>query len=130
MNAASYDIANILEAESALGLTIGTNLFIGREPDKIESCVVLFDTPSYRPETSLSAEEYYEYCSLQIRVRSNEYLTAFNTADEIKTFLNGQANITVDEVVYTSILCSTPPALLDWDNGKVRFIINFEIQRR
>jgi hypothetical protein len=119
-----------MESDSGLGLVLGADLFIGREPTKPDEVVVIFDTPSYPPAMSISGEEHYVYSSLQIRVRGNEYLATYNIAENIKNYLHGRANFQLGGVLYTNILCTTPPALLDWDNGKVRIIINLDLQRR
>jgi len=49
----------------------------------------------------------------------------------IKNILHGRANETWNGALYTLIRCSSGPALLDYDkNQRVRFIINFYLQRR
>jgi len=134
MNAPSYDIAEVLEAygeSSGLGLDYATDLFIGKEPDKPNDCVTIFDTPGYPPYLSISGETGYEYPSIQIRVRSIKYTTGWALIEAIKTVLHGMNQTTVNGTLYTVIYCSSGPALLDWDdNGRVRFIINFNLQRR
>ena len=131
MNMPSEDIKDMLEAESSLGLTFGTNLFIGKEPTKPDNCVTIFDTPTLPPQLTFDRSERYEYPSVQIRVRNNSYTTGWTLAHDILNSLHGRGQETWNGTLYCLIRCSSGPALLDWDkNDRARFIINFNIQRR
>jgi hypothetical protein len=132
MNPASEDIKDILEAESSLGLALGTDLFIGKEPADPNNCVTIFDTPGLPPQLTLAGKgEDYFYPSIQVRVRNTNYLTAYSLADSIRDVLHGLAHETWNGTLYILIQCTQGPALLDWDeNNRCRFIINFNVQRR
>jgi len=133
MNATSEDIKDMLEAESSLGLSYGTNLFIGLEPSTPIDCVVVFDIPGFPPQLTLDGEDSnnYEYPSIQIRVRNSKYMDGLDLAQQIMTSLHGRAQETWNGALYSIIYCSSGPALLDWDDNRhPRFIINFNIQRR
>lgn len=131
MNAPSEDIKDMLEAESSsLGLTFATNLFIGKEPMLPKNCVTIFDTPGFPSYLGLNTVGY-EYPSIQIRVRNSGYINGWNLANDIKNLLHGKKQETWNGTLYTVIICSSGPALLDWDdNNNARFIINFNLQRR
>lgn len=130
MNPSSEDIKDILEYESSLGLVFGTNLFIGREPVTPIDCVTIYDTYGSAPDISLNYENNYNP-SVQIRVRNVDYLTGWALIENISTMLHGRAHETWNSTYYNVILCSSGPALLDWDkNNRPRFIINFNIKRR
>ena len=131
MIAPSVDIKDMLEAESSLGLTFGTDLFIGREPTTPNDCVTIFDTPGRGPELLIGNASNYNYPSIQIRVRDANYLDGWNLIDGIKVALHGRGPETWNAATYTLIECTTEPALLDWDeNYRCRFIVNFDIQRK
>ena len=131
MNAQSEDIKDMLEAESSLGLTFAGNLFIGKEPDQPDDTTTIFDTPGFPDQLTFEKNEIYEYPSIQIRVRSNDYLTGINLARDIKDSLHGRGHETWNDTLYTVIRCVSGPALLDWDDhNRPRFVINFNIQRR
>jgi len=132
MNSPSTDIRDMLVADATLGLTFATNLFIGKEPANPENCVTIFDTPGFPPYLGLAGEVGYEYPSIQIRVRNRGYINGWNLIEKIKNSLHGRAQDTLcSPTVYTIIYCSSGPALLDWDdNGNVRLIVNFNLQRR
>ena len=133
MNAPSVDIKEILEAygeSSGLGLYYANNLFIGKEPDKPDNCVTIFDTPGFPPYLGLT-DVGYEYPSVQIRVRNRKQTDGWFQIEEIKDVLHGFHQTVVNGTLYTLISCSSGPALLDWDDKeRVRFIINFNLQRR
>lgn len=131
MNAVSEDIKDKLESISSLGLVFGTNLFIGFEPAKPDACVTLFDTTGFSPQLVLDGTAMYEYPSLNIRVCNKEYKAGMSLAREIVDALHGVEHETWNGTLYTVIYCSSGPALLDRDeNGRFRFIINFNLQRR
>ncbi len=130
MNTAANDIKDMLEDESALGLVFTQNLFVGREPIIGDNCVTVFDTSGRPPALTLSGGQY-NYDAVQVRVRNNDYQTAFNLAHAIVDSLHGRTRESWNGTLYTLITCQSPPALLDWDdNNRARFIINFETQRR
>jgi len=130
MNPTSVDIKDMIVAESLLGLTFATDLFIGKEPAKPWNCVTLFDTPGFPPQLTLDNQKY-EYPSIQVRIRNGNYLVGWGIAQNIMDFLHGRAGETWNGTLYSVIYCSSGPALMDWDdNGNARFIINFNLQRR
>lgn len=129
MNATSVDIANILEGTSSLGLTLGTNLFIGREPPEPSNSVTIFDTYGLAPQTNLTTQGY-ERPTIQIRVRNVSYIDGWTIIENIKNVLHGLGNYSVDSTTYTVIYCAYGPGLLDWDDkSRARFIINFNVER-
>ena len=138
MNSPSEDIKNMLVADTALGLifdpTKVNNLFIAVEPTAPKNCVTIFDTSGRPPQITLGgkkAEENYYYPSIQIRVRNTGYVAGWALIQNIRTSLHGRAQETWNGTLYSAIICSSGPAFLDWDeNNRVRFVINFNIQRR
>lgn len=131
MNPSSADIKDIIEAESALGLILGTNLFIGQEPSTPNDTVTIFDTPGFPPDSFYENTIRYFRPSIQIRVRNVSYLDGWEIIDDIKLLLHDRAQETWNGTLYSAIKCSIEPALLDWDtNHRARFVTTFNIQRR
>lgn len=132
MNSSATDLKDILEAESSLGLTFQTDLFVGREPSSPNNCVTIFDTGGAGPAEQYSqVEAPYTYSRVQVRVRDREYTTGWDVIESIVEALHDRAGETWNGTLYCSIACSTGPAFFDWDeNNRARFIVNFEIQRR
>lgn len=130
MNLASEDIKDMLEAVSSLGLVFAQNLFIGREPANPKKSVTIFDYTGGSAQLTLDNAQY-EYPSVQIRVRSTDYLIGGQLIEDIKESLHGRAQETWNGTLYSMIRCSSGPAFLEWDeNGMVKFIVNFNINRR
>ena len=133
MNPTSIDINDMLVNESSLGLTFGTNLFIGKEPATPETCATIFDTPGRPPLLTLEGKEttQYYYPSIQIRVRSNSYITGWNLIHDIKVYLHGIAGEAWNGTHYDVVKCIGEPSFLDWDrNDRVRFVSTYQIQRK
>lgn len=132
MNAASIDISGMLAADVTISpsLVLGTNMFVNRQPSEPDVAVTIFDTPTYPPSTSLSGQATYQYASLQIRVRGIDYSDCFSLSQQIMISLHGRAQQSWSETLYSAILCSNPPVLLEFDdNNRFHIVINFEIQR-
>jgi len=131
MGPQSEDIKDMLVAESSLGLIFATSLFIGLEPATPDETVTIFDTMGFPDQLTLTPGEVYEYPSIQIRVRSNDYMTGWTLAHDIKTSLHGRAQETWNGTLYSVIYTPGGVAFLDWDDSdRARFIINFNLQRR
>lgn len=132
MNSCGEDIKDMLEAESSLGLVFGADLFVGKEPPIPNTIVTIFDTYGSPPQLLLNPSDgNYEYPSVQIRVRNTDYRNGWDLIQKIQETLHGRAQETWNGTLYSVIYCSSGPAMLDWDkNNRVRFIINFNAQRR
>ena len=132
MNASSVDIADIIASDSALALTLGTTLFVGKEPTKPDNIVTVIDTPGFPPQLTLAGQgENYYYPSVQIRVRNRDYRTGWQIIQDIVTLLHGRNQEVWNGTLYSVIYCASGPALLDWDDNMLcRFIANFNLQRR
>ncbi len=130
MNPASEDIKDIIEAESSLGLVFATDLFTGKEPTSPANCVTIFDTPGASQDNTLGNDSTYQRPAVQIRVRNTDYATGWGVINDIRDLLHGKGPETWNGTLYSSIVCSSEPALLDWDtNNRARFFVNLEIQR-
>jgi hypothetical protein len=130
MNAPSLDVADMLVAESALGLEYGKNLFITKEPASPINCVTILDTGGYPPQLVMDGERY-EYPTINIRVRASHFSDAWDLIDRIVVTLHGRNHETWNGTLYTVIRCANNPALLDQDeNGKTRVVVNVNLQRR
>lgn len=130
MNIPSEDIVEMLEDESSLGLLLGTDLFIGFEPDNPNNTVTIFDTAGHSPQLTFDRTERYMYPSIQIRVRNISYQDGWQLINDIKNLLHGRAGETWNGTYYSLIYCSSDVGFLDWDNNKrARFVVNFALQR-
>ncbi len=137
MNPSSIDIRNMLEeygessGQSSSAGVAGIDIWVGREPSEPKNVITIFDTLGFPPAISIDGVTGYEYPGIQIRVRNRKYEEGWAIIEEIKTALHGRHEEVWNGTLYSAIICSSGPALLDWDdNGNVRFIINFNLQRR
>lgn len=131
MNSASEDIKDMLDGDSSLGLTYGTDLFIGKEPSSPDNCVTIIDTGGYPPMRAVDTSVKYFYSSVQIRIRNKRYTDGYAVARDVFDSLHNRAQETWNGTLYTVIQAADEPALLGWDgNNRPQFIINFNTQRR
>jgi hypothetical protein len=131
MKAPSKDIVSIIEDNSSLGLTFGTNLFIGNLPiDTPRNCVVISDTGGRGKDLGVT-EIDYERNSVQIIVRNKNYSDGWDLISDIRDILHGYANTSISDIYYGLISCISGPGFLGWDDNKnALFFSNFEVQRR
>ncbi len=130
MNNVCEDIKDILIADSNLALTFATDLFIGEEPPDPDDCVTIFDYPGAPPELTLDNDSNITRPSFQIRVRNRDYTIGYILASNIMNLLHGLHNEVWNGTLYMAIFCQNEPALLDYQNGNARFIMNFNLLRR
>ena len=130
MNAPSEDIKDMLVADGDLNLTFAVNLFVGKEPTSPNNCVTVFDTPGSPPLLGLNSDLEYYYPSIQIRVRHIDYIVGYEWAYNIMKSLHARSQEAWNDTSYSIIRSMGDPAHLDWDeNGRSRFVINFDLQR-
>jgi len=131
MNAPAVDIADILESVDSGTYIIGTNLFVGKEPAKPDNCITLYDYGGRPPQLTFDRTEKYEYPSVQVRVRNNDYRAGWDMIQDIADSLHGLSNETWNGALYTVIFVSSGPAFVAWDgNNRAIFVVNLGIQRR
>jgi hypothetical protein len=131
MNPIAEDIKDMLEAQSSLALTFGTDLFIAIEPTGPDACVTILDTPSFPPDLTLDPEERFYNSSFQIRVRHTDYLIGMALARNIMESLHGRAHETWNGTLYTVITATGEPAPMSRDeNNRFVIITNFNSKRR
>jgi hypothetical protein len=132
MNSPAKDIANMLDGDSGLGLTLLTDLFYSRMVSDPQNAVAVFDTGGANPMLQYNkARSQYYYPSINIQVRNVDYDAGHAVATAIRLFLHGERAITVGDTYYALIKSTNEPQLLHYDeNDRAVFIINFDIQRK
>lgn len=130
MNPASLDVRDILAA-AGLGLTVGTNLFIGEEPTTPANCTTIYDTPGYAPMLTMDRTERYDRPAIQVKVRNTSYIDAQTLIEAIKVELHGKAHFSQGGARYELIKCDQDPFLLGKnESGWSMWVCNFSIQRK
>lgn len=132
MNPPAQDIAKLLSDDAGLGLTLGTDLFVGRIPPSPDSCVTVFDNAGSEPILfSKKVTNNYYRPSVSVWSRAVDYSSAYSRLFEIMGILHGTNHITINNTFYTLIRAMNDIQVLHWDeNDRVVMLINFEIQRR
>lgn len=124
------DVATLL---SSLGYgTIGTDLFVWKEPDDStvtkDDIVTIYDTGySKNPEVNY----YYEYPTVQVRVRwkAGKYQTGKIKVMELMNALHGYVGLIGDINYHLIRVVNGPLDLGEDDRGRPRWTFNCEIQR-
>ncbi len=132
MNSAAKDIANILDGESALGLTLGTDLFHSWMPDSPDALVVVYDNPGGPPMLTYkkSTSNYY-YSSVSVQARDVNVDDAYASIFAIFDFLHASSSIVEAGTYYALIKALNDPQELHRDqNDRIVMFVNFEVQRR
>lgn len=135
MNAPSEDIKDLLNDDSDLGLTFGTDLFVSDMPDTPDACVCIYDSGGYDPDVHIQ----YERPTVQVRIRGGRgpgaYQAAHEQAQEIRDFLiglwaGGAAAMTVNGARYVGIWCVGDVNALGYDeNHRPEMTVNFRLHR-
>ena len=118
------DIADLLEAQ-AIG-TLGTDMFVGKEPAVDTLSILLLDVGGSAPNP-LFARDFRD---LQIVITGavNGYSAAYNKAESIKNYLLGLDSQTVGTTVYFAFNMRSDITFVGYDNNdKPKFTLNFRI---
>ena len=132
MISAAQDITTLLDGDTSLGLTLGTDLFISRMPNQPDDCVVVYDNPGGAPMlTYKKATSNYYYSSVSVRIRNVTYSAGWTQMFDILEFLHASSQDVVGTTYYALIKAMNDPQVLHWDdNDRVLMFVNFEVQRR
>ena len=124
MNPPVQDLKDILESET--DLVFGTDLFIGIGPTAPDNIVALRDIGGARPV----AQYTYEYPSVQVYVRNNDYQDGWTQANEIKNILHAIAGETWNSTIYVQIMAESEIMYLGIDeNARAEFSLSFQMHR-
>lgn len=134
MNSVVEDIKDMLLAETSLALVFGVSLHVHMEPASPDNTVTIFETPGM-PQVGTfdinSDTKPLERPSIQVLIRNKKSDVAFTLAYEIISRLQKRSQEVRNAYKYGSIIAVSNPHILDWDtNGRIRVVVNFNIQRR
>lgn len=129
MNSPAKDMTSpLLTSSAATGLTLGTDLFYGREPASPDAVVSIFDSPGLEPQAGYT----FLQPRVQVRIRGDkmDYDTAYTLAETIRNILHELTPQTINGTKYISVLATSDiEALGDDDNDRPSFVCTFQIQR-
>ena len=115
---------------STADLTLGTNLFLGREPASPDTGVPLDETGGAAPADTFGGDTApsLENPGLQVRSRSAAYSTAQSLAVDVWSLLAKVINETLTSTKYLKISPVQSPFALDRDDqDRMIFVCNFDV---
>lgn len=128
MRAPSIDIADLLEGETSLGLSIAGNLFVSEMPEKAGLVVSVYDSGGMPQEVNYS----YKRPNVQVRVRGavGKYEDAYNMAQDIQDFLLAQRRPVVNGSLYIGIWALSDVQFVGYDESHRPLVtVNFRMDR-
>lgn len=124
--------------ETTFGLVIGTNLFLGQQPDDVDTCVAVYARPG-AVQFTMGAEDgqrhdpALEHPRLQVVVRRANSATAYpDGEDQVYDIFRrlSVTNVTLNGTRYVAIESVGTPAPLEEDKeGRLSFVANFMVTR-
>ncbi len=137
MNAPSKDIAQLLDSNSALGLTLNTDLFYQYMPPEKSgvvgaNIVTIIDNAGGPPMLQFDkAKSDYYFSQVSVQVRNIDQDAGYAQIFAIFQYLHGSSQITLNSTNYVLIKAVSDPQLLHIDENQRRlFVCSFDIQRR
>lgn len=106
------EIATYLATLGALGLTSGSNLFVGYEQNTPADCVTLYDTGGPAPDQDYSGSLFIAHPSVQVRVRNSAYLTGDTLINDIRDVLKQIVHTTLSGTRYEGVFIMSEPVHL------------------
>ncbi len=101
MNAPSEDIKDILDGDSALGLTFKTDLFVEEQIDKPNATITVRDSGGPQPQYHMPVDTIFKP-TVQIMARGTAggYLVAHELLQDIRATLEALSNYTINGARY------------------------------
>lgn len=121
------DIADFLE-DNSIG-TVGTDIFVGQQPDSPANCVTILDTGGLRPDIDLPTKKP----TFQVLVRNSNYANGAAKLSAIRDILHRKYNATLvggGNYFYSINAISEGGHIGQDDIGNDEFSMNFEAWTR
>ncbi len=127
------DVGDYLST-GGLGLTSGTNLFLGMLPDKPEQACGIYETGGFFPIHAMAASAgnaVVERPRIQIVTRSATYQGARQLMHNIYKRLDGLRDVTINSTRYLYMQAVSSPAQMGLDgSGRPRIVLNVDIVKK
>ena len=115
---------------STQNLTLGTNLFLGREPDSPDTCVAIYEPSGSEPIDTFgdNTAPVLAIPNLQVRCRATTFATAESLSNDIWTLLTKVINETLTSTRYLKVSPNQTPFNLTRDShDRSIFVCNFTV---
>ena len=103
MNSPARDLVDYLDADSSLGLTLGTDLFALDRPDSPDLVVSLHDTGGGTPDGSTDYRLDRTFVQITVRGERGDLHTAWQLAYDVRDSLRAIARETINGTVYIGL---------------------------
>ncbi len=117
-----------------IGLTTGTNLFLGMLPDAPDRAAAFYETGGFFPVHAMSASAgnaAVERPRVQAVTRAPTYQGARQLMHNLFQRFDGVSNQTINGTRYLSILAVSSPAAMGADpSGRARCVTNFDVVKK
>ena len=87
-------------ASKISGLILGTNLFVGGEPEAPANAVTVYDTGGFSPHQTLAGTRFVRHPSIQIRVRNSSFVAGEAIAADIREEIEKIVHQTISDRWY------------------------------
>jgi hypothetical protein len=115
----------------SIGLTVGTNLFLGTLPDSPDTACGFFETGGFFPIHAMSGSAGHavvERPRVQAIVRAMKYQSARQLAHNVWMRFDGANNLTINTTRYLQITAVSSPAAMGTDaSGRAQFTTSFDV---
>ena len=111
MSSPAADIAGLLQT-AGVG-TLGSTIFIGRQPDSPDACITVFDIGGTSPNPVWGRDE--PEFSILVRGTLNDYVGAWDKAREAKDALLGLPDQTIGDAIYALFYLRTDTTFVSYD---------------
>jgi hypothetical protein len=125
----AHDVADLLDT-SATGLSLGTDLFIGRLPHSPDDAVACIDQSGAIVGRDIDSGDYMRRPSVQVLIRSNTLQSAWTLVQSVRDALDGQTAFSGRSWSYGGVSEEGDVIRLGVDeNDRERFAINYQLTK-
>ena len=118
-NVGLFNITDVLDV-------VNWSIAVGKMPEKPDRAITAYDSGGQEP----NPQWLVDYPTVQIKIRGgeNDYIAAFDKAEEVKDALLGLPSQEINGEIWTSVSLLSDRTFLGYDqNGRPEFSINFRL---
>ena len=133
MNPVSEDLKDklVTSGTGVFAAVTGWGIFIGAEPEKLNTTITIYDTGGPKPETVQNRSvSPLRREGIQVRVRGIDYKTAYAKIEAIVNTIVGYGKFAVTTVKYKGVFRTSDILFLEQDDtDHYIWVVNFQAVR-
>ena len=133
MNSTAQDIKDVLVSDGlgTYAAITGWGIYIGKDPDKPDSVITVFDTGGFEPDYVFNnAIQPLEHKTIMIHVRNQDYGAGYTKMQAVIDALDQRDRWTVGDVKYHGIFRQGDAAFVGFDDhNRGIWSVNFRVHR-